>query len=61
MATITIGKPEDGDRLPHTLVLGFAADPVAPPLAADPTHRGRDTATSPVLSPMRRPGRGGSA
>ena len=29
MATISIGKPADRARLLHTLVLGFAADPVA--------------------------------
>jgi ribosomal protein S18 acetylase RimI-like enzyme len=29
MATISIGKPADKARLLHTLVLGFAADPVA--------------------------------
>ena len=29
MATITLGKPEDKARLLQTLVLGFAADPMA--------------------------------
>lgn len=29
MATISIGKPADKARMLHTLVLGFAADPVA--------------------------------